>query len=95
MAVTLISSPEVFHPAYNQSYFVFDSDDSAENGFRYVVDVIVSSAIVATYKIRPLPNTLYGEVDIAKVVQSLLSKTETYAALRQDFDTVAATTTSP
>jgi hypothetical protein len=74
MAVTLISSPEVFHPAYNQSYFVFDSDDSAENGFRYVVDVIVSSAVVATYKIRPLPNTLYGEVDIAKVVQSLLSK---------------------
>ena len=31
MAVTLISSPEVFPPAYNQSYFVFDSDDSAEN----------------------------------------------------------------
>jgi hypothetical protein len=74
MAVTLISSPEVFHPAYNQSYFVFDSDDSAENGFRYVVDVYVNSAIVATYKIRPLPNTLYGEVDIAKVVQSLLRK---------------------
>jgi hypothetical protein len=74
MAVTLISSPEVFHPAYNQSYFVFDSDDSAENGFRYVVDVYVNSAIVATYKIRPLPTTLYGEVDIAKVVQSLLSK---------------------
>ena len=74
MAVTLISSPEVFHPAYNQSYFVFDSDVSNENGFRYVVDVIVSSAVVATYKIRPLPNTLYGEVDIAKVVQSLLSK---------------------
>jgi hypothetical protein len=74
MAVTLISSPEVFHPAYNQSYFVFDSDDSSENGFRYVVDVYVDSAIVATYKIRPLPTTLYGEVDIAKVVQSLLSK---------------------
>ena len=74
MAVTLISSPEVFHPAYNQSYFVFDSDDSAENGFRYIVDVYVGSTKIATYKIRPLPNTLYGEVDIAKVVQSLLSK---------------------
>lgn len=74
MAVTLISSPEVFHPAYNQSYFTFNSSESNESGFRYIVEVIVSSQIVARYKLRPLPNTLQGEVDIAKVVQGLLSK---------------------
>jgi hypothetical protein len=74
MSISLIQQPQVFHPAYNQSYFVIDSTNKTELGFRYVVGVYVGSTKIAEYKLRPVPTTLYGEVDIAKVLQSQLSK---------------------
>ena len=74
MSITLIQQPQVFHPAYNQSYFVIDSTNKTELGFRYVVGVYVGSTKIAEYKLRPVPTTLYGEVDVAKVLQSQLSK---------------------
>jgi hypothetical protein len=74
MSVTLIQQPQEFHPAYNQSYFVINSTNKTQLGFRYVVGVFVGSTKIAEYKLRPVPATLYGEVDVAKVLQSQLDK---------------------
>jgi hypothetical protein len=74
MSVTLIQQPQEFHPAYNQAYFVANSTNKTQSGFRYVVGVFKGSTKIAEYKLRPVPTTLYGEVDISKVLQSELTK---------------------
>lgn len=69
MAVTVIDSPENLNPAFNPNYWVFDSDKKTEDEFRYIVKVKKGSDVLATYKLRPVPDTLYGVVDIQKVLQ--------------------------
>lgn len=69
---TIEQSPQVFHPAFNPCYFVLDSDNKTETGFRYIVEIEVSSTIIATYRVRPLPVSLLGEVDISKALQTML-----------------------
>lgn len=74
MAVTTLKNPQELTPAYNPMYFLFDSTAKANLGFRYVVRVINSNTtdVIGTYSIKPLPTTLYGEVDISKLIQSQL-----------------------
>ena len=74
MSVSLVDSPEQTTPAYNPMYWYFDSTNKAEDGFRYVVDVIDfdASETIGTYKLKPIPVTSYGEVDIRKLIQSTL-----------------------
>lgn len=70
--ITIEEQPQPFHPAFNAAYFVFDSDNKTNLGFRYIVDIEVDGDIVATYRLRPKPETLFGEVDISKALQTLL-----------------------
>lgn len=74
MAITTLADPQFLTPAYNPMYFYFDSTVKANLGFRYVITVTNedTSETIGTYKLKPIPNTLYGEIDIAKLVQTQL-----------------------
>lgn len=68
--ITIEQAPQIFHPAYNPCYFVLDSNNKTNAGFRYIVEVQVGSTIIATYRTRPVPITGLGEVDISKAIQT-------------------------
>lgn len=75
MAITVLADPQVFTPAYNPMYFYFDSTSKAQLGFRYIVEVVndTTSAVIGTYRLKPIPTTLYGEVDISGLIQDELT----------------------
>lgn len=73
MAITVLASPQIIAPAYNPMYIYLDSTNKTQLGFRYVVEVLdASSNVIGTYRVRPIPVTLYGEIDISKLIQTLL-----------------------
>lgn len=74
MAITILANPQDLNPAYNPMYFYFDSTAKAQLGFRYVVEVVNSDTTetIGTYRLKPIPNTLYGEVDISELIQKTL-----------------------
>ena len=71
--ITIEQAPQPFHPAFNGVYFILDSTNKTNTGFRYIVAVEVDGDIVGTYRLRPTPNAGLGEVDISKVLQTLLT----------------------
>ena len=73
MAITVLASPQIIAPAYNPMYIYLNSTNKTELGFRYVVEVLnASSNVIGTYRVRPIPVTLYGEIDVSKLIQTLL-----------------------
>jgi hypothetical protein len=74
MAITVVDSPQALTPAYNPMYWYFDSTNKTEEGFRYIVEVVedASSDVIGTYKLKPIPVSGYGEVDIRKLIQSTI-----------------------
>jgi len=75
MAITTLATPQLITPAYNPMYFYFDSTAKANLGFRYIVTVInnATSEVVGTYRLKPIPTTLYGEVDVSELIQQELT----------------------
>jgi hypothetical protein len=74
MAITTLATPQFLTPSYNPMYFYFNSTVSSQLGFRYIITVTndTTSEVIGTYKLKPITNTLYGEIDIAKLVQTQL-----------------------
>lgn len=74
MAITVIAQPQDINPAYNENYWYLDSTNKTELGFRYLAKVVntATSEVIGTYSLRPIPTTLYGEVDVAKLLQTAL-----------------------
>jgi hypothetical protein len=72
MAVTILANPSTFAPAYNPMYFYLDSTLKTNIGFRYVVDVMKLGVAepIGSYRLRPIPTSLHGELDISKVIQT-------------------------
>jgi len=83
MAVTLISAPQLLMPGYNQMYFTFDSTVKTNAGFRYLITVMNEDTAedIGTFRIKPEPTTLYGRVDVSRLLQ-----TEMFA----DFQNIAS-----
>ena len=74
MAITAITNPQSLTPAYNPMYWYFDSTNKAEEGFRYIIEVVedASSDLIGRQTVRPIPVSGYGEIDIRKLIQSQL-----------------------
>ena len=76
MAITYLSSGlDSTNPAYNPVVYVFDSDNKALPGFRYVVDVYLSGTSTKIYEARiaPRPGDGYGYVDLSKILSSYVT----------------------
>jgi hypothetical protein len=80
MATTIIAQPQQLMPAYNPIKYIIDNADKNDPGFRYIFTIYPagSATQIAQYKTLPVYGTGYGEQDISKLMQSLV--TWNYAA---------------
>lgn len=74
MSISLIAKPKDITPAYNPIVWEFDSTNSGETGFKYVIDVYDgSSTKIAEYRVSPRVGDLYGVIDLSRLLQSKVS----------------------
>lgn len=75
MAITKIASPSGFSPAYNPLKFIYDGTNKNIEGYRYIFDVYPagSATLLSRYKVYPTFSTGYGEIDISKLISSMVS----------------------
>jgi len=75
MATTIIAQPQVMMPAYNPIKYIIDNADKNDPGFRYIFTIYPagSATQIAQYKTLPVYGTGYGEQDISKLMQSLVT----------------------
>jgi hypothetical protein len=78
-STTIIAQPQQLMPAYNPIKYIIDNTNKNEPGFRYIFTIYSASAshipanVVAQYKVLPEFSTGYGEQDISKLMQSLVT----------------------
>ena len=79
MATTIIAQPPVMMPAYNPIKYIIDNTDKNEPGFRYIFTIYpaagshIPANVVAQYRVLPVFSTGYGEQDISRLMQSLVT----------------------
>ncbi len=73
MAITLISSPDTFQPAYNPIEFKFVSDNVATCDFKYIADIFVNGVFAVRLKIFPEISNNQGYVRVERILQDFLS----------------------
>jgi len=75
MATTIIAQPQVLMPAYNPIKYIIDNTDKNEPGFRYIFSIYpaASNTLIAQYRVLPVFSTGYGEQDISRLMQSLVT----------------------
>jgi hypothetical protein len=82
MSTTIIAQPQQLMPAYNPIKYIIDNTNKNEPGFRYIFTIYSATAshipanVVAQYKVLPEFGTGYGEQDISKLMQSLVTFNE-------------------
>jgi hypothetical protein len=78
-STTIIAQPQQLMPAYNPIKYIIDNTNKNEPGFRYIFTIYSAAAshipanVVAQYKVLPKFGTGYGEQDISKLMQSLVT----------------------
>ncbi len=74
-ATTIIAQPSVMMPAYNPIKYIIDNAYKNEPGFRYIFTVypVTNATPIAQYKTLPVFGTGYGEQDISRLMQSLVT----------------------
>jgi hypothetical protein len=62
-------------PAYNPIKYIIDNTDKNEPGFRYIFSIYPagSNTLIAQYRVLPAYSTGYGEQDISRLMQSLVT----------------------
>ena len=77
-STTIIAQPQQLMPAYNPIKYIIDNTDKNEPGFRYIFTIYPagSATQIAQYKTLPVYGTGYGEQDISKLMQSLVTYDE-------------------
>jgi hypothetical protein len=79
MATTIIAQPQVLMPAYNPIKYIIDNTNKNEPGFRYIFTIYpaagshIPANVVAQYRVLPVFGTGYGEQDISRLMQSLVT----------------------
>ena len=78
-STTIIAQPAVMMPAYNPIKYIIDNTNKNEPGFRYIFTIYpaagshIPANVVAQYRVLPVFGTGYGEQDISKLMQSLVT----------------------
>lgn len=69
MAITIASIPPSYSSAHDALWFVVTSDNSTLTNFKYVFDIQVNSATIATLKVYPTDAGV-GIIDVAPFVRN-------------------------
>ena len=78
-STTIIAQPAQLMPAYNPIKYIIDNTNKNEPGFRYIFTIYpaagshIPANVVAQYKVLPVYGTGYGEQDISRLMQSLVT----------------------
>lgn len=81
-STTIIAQPQQLMPAYNPIKFIIDNTNKNEPGFRYIFTIYpatgshIPANVVAQYRVLPVFGTGYGEQDISRLMQSLVTYNE-------------------
>lgn len=70
MAITIEQEPSEFTPVYNPNIFVLSSDNTAEAGFQYVVDVYFDAILQTRHLLSARPDNGLGLFDASEVMKS-------------------------
>ena len=76
---TIIAQPAQLMPAYNPIKYIIDNTNKNEPGFRYIFTIYpaagshIPANVVAQYRVLPVFSTGYGEQDISRLMQSLVT----------------------
>ena len=79
MATTIIAQPQQLMPAYNPIKYIIDNTNKNEPGFRYIFSIYpaagshTTATLIAQYRVLPVFSTGYGEQDISRLMQSLVT----------------------
>ena len=78
-STTIIAQPQQLMPAYNPIKYIIDNTNKNEPGFRYIFTIYPagSATQIAQYRVLPVFSTGYGEQDISRLMQSLVTYNET------------------
>ena len=80
---TIIAQPQQLMPAYNPIKYIIDNTNKNEPGFRYIFSIYpaagshTTATLIAQYRVLPVFSTGYGEQDISRLMQSLVTYNET------------------
>jgi hypothetical protein len=74
-STTIIAQPAQMMPAYNPIKYIIDNTNKNEPGFRYIFTINPANVAtqIAQYKTLPVYSTGYGEMDISKLMQALVT----------------------
>jgi len=78
-STTIIAQPALLMPAYNPIKYIIDNTNKNEPGFRYIFTIYpaagshIPANVVAQYRVLPVFSTGYGEQDISRLMQSLVT----------------------
>ena len=78
-STTIIAQPQQLMPAYNPIKYIIDNTNKNEPGFRYIFSIYpaagshTSATLIAQYRVLPVFSTGYGEQDISRLMQSLVT----------------------
>ena len=78
-STTIIAQPAQLMPAYNPIKYIIDNTNKNEPGFRYIFTIYPAAGshipvnVVAQYRVLPVFSTGYGEQDISRLMQSLVT----------------------
>jgi len=76
---TIIAQPAQLMPAYNPIKYIIDNTNKNEPGFRYIFTIYpaagshIPANVIAQYRVLPVFSTGYGEQDISRLMQSLVT----------------------
>ena len=79
---TIIAQPQQLMPAYNPIKYIIDNTNKNEPGFRYIFSIYpaagshTTATLIAQYRVLPTYSTGYGEQDISRLMQSLVTYNE-------------------
>lgn len=68
MAISILQSPQVFSPVYNELYYVVSSTNTAQANFKYVFDIYVNGVKVTRELRNPQPTYSTGVIDVKRIV---------------------------
>lgn len=71
--VTILQSPDVIMPVYNDIVFTVDSTNKAQCSFRYVCDVYINGSYITRLKLFPYGTNGYASFKVNRVLQDFVS----------------------
>lgn len=72
MAITIVSMPEEYTPAYNEQYIVASGTNTAQTNFKYVVTLTIDGAALPSQKFPPRPDNSFLYYNPQRIVEAYI-----------------------